>query len=122
MDVRDIAEAAAIVLTSSGHEGKTYNMVGPEPVSGPAAATLWSELLRKNVTYAGHDMDKYEEQMRAVLPAWSAFDFRMMFQGYLERGFLAGPGDVETVTQLLGHAPRSYADFARETGKEWQTT
>jgi hypothetical protein len=37
-------------------------------------------------------MDGFEEQMRNRAPAWSAFDIRMM-QGYLERGFVAGPTD-----------------------------
>ena len=30
VDVRDIAEASAIALTSKGHEGKTYNLNGPD--------------------------------------------------------------------------------------------
>ena len=29
VDIRDIAEATAIVLTSDGHTGKTYNLNGP---------------------------------------------------------------------------------------------
>ncbi len=120
VDVRDIAEAAAIALTTGGHAGKTYNLVGPEPVSGPGATALWGSLLGRPVRYGGEDMDKYEEQLRGMLPAWSAFDFRMMFQGYLERGFLAEPGDIEALTTLLGHAPRRYEDFARETVTEWQ--
>jgi hypothetical protein len=44
----------------------------------------------------------------------------MMFHGYLERGFAAGEGDVEAQTALLGHAPRRYEGFARETVLEWQ--
>lgn len=120
VDVRDIAEAAAIVLTAEGHSGKTYNLVGPEPVSGPGAASLWSHLLGKPVRYGGEDMDQWEQQMRQALPAWSAFDFRMMYQGYLERGFVAGAGDVEALTELLGHAPRRYEDFARGTALGWE--
>jgi hypothetical protein len=58
--------------------------------------------------------------MRQKAPSWAAFDMRMMFQGYLERGFVAGDGDVETLTKLLGHAPRRYEDFAREAAVEWQ--
>ncbi len=106
VDVRDIAEAAAIVLTSDGHQGKTYNLVGPEPLSGPKAASIWSAALNKQIRYGDDDMDAFEKQMRQRAPAWSAFDMRMMFQGYLERGFQAGKGDVETLTELLGHAPR----------------
>ena len=35
VDIRDIAEATAIALTSEGHYGKTYNLNGPEVLSGP---------------------------------------------------------------------------------------
>jgi hypothetical protein len=65
-------------------------------------------------------MDAFEERMRTRAPSWSAFDIRMMFQGYLERGFAAEKGDLETLSELLGHAPRSYEEFARETALEWQ--
>jgi uncharacterized protein YbjT (DUF2867 family) len=119
VDIRDIAEAAAIALTSDAHFGKIYNLNGPELLSGPKIASIWSALLGKTIQYTGHDMDAFEEQMRKSAPSWSAFDIRMMFQGYLERGFAAEPGDVETLTQLLGHAPRRYEDFAKETAALW---
>jgi uncharacterized protein YbjT (DUF2867 family) len=120
VDIRDIAEATAIVLTSDSHMGKTYNLNGPTPLSGPRAAAIWSKLLGKPIHYAGDNMDIYEEQMRKSLPSWSAFDFRMMFEGYIERGFIAETGDIETLTKLLGHAPRRYEDFASETAAQWQ--
>jgi uncharacterized protein YbjT (DUF2867 family) len=120
VDIRDIAEATAIVLTSDEHHGKTYNLNGPEAVSGPKAASIWSKVLGEEVRYAGDDMDAFEEQMRKTVPSWSAFDIRMMFQGYLERGFVAEDGDVQTLTKLLGHAPRRYEDFARETFLTWK--
>jgi uncharacterized protein YbjT (DUF2867 family) len=120
VDIRDVAEAAAVALTSEGHEGKTYNLNGPEALSGPKVAAIWSSLLGKEVRYPGEDMDAFEEQMRNQAPSWSAFDIRMMFQGYLERGFAADEGDLEALTALLGHTPRRYQDFARETNLEWQ--
>jgi uncharacterized protein YbjT (DUF2867 family) len=120
VDIRDIAEATALALTSDGHFGKTYNLNGPEVLSGPKIASIWSGLLAKEVRYAGEDMDAFEEQMRKQAPSWSAFDIRMMFQGYLERGFAAEAGDVETLTELLGHTPRRYEDFARETAAAWK--
>lgn len=121
VDVRDIAEATAIALTTEGHAGKTYSLVGPSVLSGLQAASFWSALLGKPVRYGGEDMDQFEQQMRQSAPPWAAFDIRMMFQGYLERGFAAGDGDVEAMTRLLGHSPRRYEDFARETVEAWQT-
>jgi uncharacterized protein YbjT (DUF2867 family) len=120
VDIRDIAEVAAIALTCAGHFGKTYNLNGPEVLSGPKIASIWSGLLGKEIRYPGDDMDAFEQQMRKTAPSWSAFDLRMMFQGYLERGFVAEDGDLDTLTKLLGHAPRRYEDFARETLLKWQ--
>jgi uncharacterized protein YbjT (DUF2867 family) len=119
VDIRDIAEATAIALTSDAHFGRIYNLNGPELLSGPKVASIWSTLLGKQIRYTGHDMDAFEEQMRERAPSWSAFDIRMMFQGYLERGFAAEAGDVETLTLLVGHAPRRYEDFAKETAAFW---
>ena len=121
VDVRDIAEASAIALSGKGHEGKTYNLNGPDVLSGPLAAQIWSELLGREVRYTGEDMDAFEQQMRQRAPSWSAFDIRMMFQGYLERGFVAQAGDAAALTKLLGHPPRRYQDFAREIATSWGT-
>jgi uncharacterized protein YbjT (DUF2867 family) len=121
VDVRDIAEMAAIALTTEGHEGKTYNLNGPEVLSGNKVAAIWSDVLGREVRYPGEDMNAFETQMRQKAPAWTAFDIRMMFQGYLERGFVAEDGDVATLTKVLGHPPRAYDAFARETAHEWTT-
>src|ERR1700691_2602034 len=73
VDIRDIAEVAAIALTSERHYGKTYNLNGPEVLSGPKLASIWSGLLGKEVRYIGDDMDAFEEQMRRRAPSWSSF-------------------------------------------------
>ena len=120
VDIRDIAEAAAISLMSDKHFGKTYNVSGPAILSGPKAASIWSKVLGQEIKYAGDNLDIFEEQMRKHAPAWAAFDIRMMFQGYLERGFVAEDDDAAILTKLLGHEPRAYEDFANETMHEWQ--
>jgi uncharacterized protein YbjT (DUF2867 family) len=119
-DIRDIAEAAAISLTEDGHEQQTYDIVGPTLISGPGNAALWSKLLGKEIKYTGHDFDQWEQGMRANMPSWSAFDLRMMLQGYFDRGFASTETEVARLTKLLGHAPRHYEDFAAETAKLWK--
>jgi uncharacterized protein YbjT (DUF2867 family) len=120
VDVRDIAEASAIALTADGHLGKTYNLNGPDVLSGAKVASIWSVVLGKQIKYPGEDMEAFETKMRETAPAWSAFDIRMMFQGYLERGFTAQQGDIAALEKLLGHPPRRYEDFARETSEKWR--
>jgi uncharacterized protein YbjT (DUF2867 family) len=120
VDVRDIAEAAAISLTSESHEGQTYDLVGPTLITGPGNAALWSKLLGKDIKYTGHNFDQWEMQMRSKAPSWTAYDLRMMFQGYYDRGFASTETEVTRLTKLLGHAPRSYESFAEETAAAWK--
>jgi uncharacterized protein YbjT (DUF2867 family) len=121
VDVRDIAEASAISLTAKGHEGQTYDLVSSEMLTGPAAAATWSKLLDKKITYAGHgDFDGFEAQLRkSGMPSWIAYDLRVMFQGYVERGFSNTEDQTARFAALLGHQPRTYSNFAAELVKEW---
>ena len=120
VDIRDIAEAAAIVLTSDAHYGKIYNLAGPEVLTGSGTASIWSRLLGREVTYPGENLDEFEKQMSEQMPAWLAFVVRVMFENFLDLGMPAEPGDIETLTRLLGHPPRRYEDFARETLSQWR--
>jgi uncharacterized protein YbjT (DUF2867 family) len=120
VDTRDIAEAAAISLTQDGHDGQTYDLVGRTLISGPGNAATWSKLLGKEIKYTGHEFDQWERQMRSRAPGWTAFDLRTMFQGYFDRGFASTETEVARVTNLLGHAPRSYEEFAIETAALWK--
>ena len=121
VDIRDIAEAAAISLTTEGHEGQTYDLVGPSMISGMGNAAIWSKILGKEIKYPGtHDFDHLEERLRASSPGWSAFDRRMMLQGYFDRGFASTDTEVDRITKLLGHPPRSYEAFAAETAAQWR--
>jgi uncharacterized protein YbjT (DUF2867 family) len=120
VDIRDLAEAAAISLTEDGHDGQTYDLVASTMISGPGNAALWSKLLGKEIKYTGHNFDQWEQAMRANMPSWSAFDLRMMFQGYFDRGFASTETEVARLTKLLGRAPRSYEDFAAEMAELWK--
>jgi len=134
VDVRDIAEAAAISLTEEGHEGKTYDLVSSDMLTGPDAAAIWSKLLGKEITYAGHgDFDNFEAQLRKTgnpmretgtpintgTPGWLAHDLRLMFEGFVERGFRNTEDQTARVAALLGHQPRTYSNYAEELATEW---
>ncbi|HXL15241.1 MAG TPA: FMN-dependent NADH-azoreductase, partial [Methylomirabilota bacterium] len=119
VDVRDIAEAAAIALTTEGLEGETLNLVGPEALTGPRTAEIWSKALCRPIAYAGDDLDAWERQQLQYLPAWMAFDLRMMYELFQREGFKGTREDVERQTKILGRAPRAFEDFARETAQAW---
>ena len=120
VDVRDIAEAAAIAFATPGHEGQTYNLVGPQAHTGKSTAEVWSRVLGKTISYGGNDLDTWEQQSLQFLPAWMVFDFRLMYKLFQDKGFKAAPADIDRQTKLLGHAPRSFEDFAMETARVWK--
>lgn len=120
VDVRDIAEAAAEALLSEAHAGQVYNLVGPEAMTGEATAAAWGRALGRAVVYGGEDMDAWERQMAAMLPAWMVFDFRLMYEHFQRHGLKATPEDIARQTALIGHAPRAFDDFARETAAAWK--
>lgn len=120
VDVRDIAEAAAIALTESGHEDETYHIAGTEPQTGESTAEIWSRALGKQIVYAGNDLEEWERQTLNYLPAWMTFDFKLMYDFFQKEGLLATDEDIERQTRLLGHAPRKFESFARETASVWK--
>lgn len=119
VDVRDVAEAAAIALTEPGHDGQTYDLVGPQTLTGGSTAEAWSRATGRRVVYAGDDLDLWERQSLAYLPPWMVFSFRRMYEQLVKNGMIPAAEAVPRATQLLRHPPRRFDDFARETMQVW---
>jgi uncharacterized protein YbjT (DUF2867 family) len=119
VDVRDIAEAAAVALTTSAHEGQSYNIVGPEAHTGESTAAVWSRAFGKPIAYGGDDLDVWEKQSLQYMPDWLVYDFRAMYEFFQEKGLKATAEDIERQTRLVGHSPRSFGAFAAETAAAW---
>ncbi|HXX81652.1 MAG TPA: NmrA family NAD(P)-binding protein [Thermodesulfovibrionales bacterium] len=121
VDIRDIAEAAAVVVMTPGHEGRTYNLVGPDVHTGKSTAEAWGRALGKTISYGGNNLEAWEQQSLQSLPAWMVFDFKLMYSFFQDKGLKASQSDIEHLTKLLGHPPRSFGDFAIETARGWKT-
>jgi uncharacterized protein YbjT (DUF2867 family) len=68
VDIRDIAEAAAITLMSDKHFGKTYNVSGPAILSGPKAASIWSKVVGTEIKYAGDNLNILRDRCANMPP------------------------------------------------------
>jgi uncharacterized protein YbjT (DUF2867 family) len=120
IDVRDIAEIAALELLRREQAAQPLpltriNLVGPETLTGSVIAAIWSDVLRRTINYGGGDTAAFEQNLKQFMPAWMAYDMRMMGERFLTDGMLPDEGDVERLTTLLGRPLRSYRDFALET-------
>ncbi|HXW07890.1 MAG TPA: NmrA family NAD(P)-binding protein [Vicinamibacterales bacterium] len=119
VDVRDIGEAAALALTTRDHAGETYDLAGPDVITGESAAQLWSQALKRGVVYGGDDLDRWEQQSLQYMPPWMAFDFKAMYAFFQAEGLKATPEAIERQTALIGHAPRPFGAFVAETAAAW---
>ncbi|WP_278441333.1 SDR family oxidoreductase [Pseudomonas oryzihabitans] len=115
---RDIAEVAALELIRRDQApgrlpSETLNLVGPDTLTGAGAAAIWSELLGRPIHYAGDDPQGFEQSMATAMPAWMAYEMRLMAERYVSDGMLPEPGDRERLEQMLGRPLHGYRDFAR---------
>lgn len=112
IDVRDIAELAAKVLTEDGHQGQTYTLTGPASISFHDVASGLSKVLCKEVRYIDVPLEAAREAMISMgLSEWFADAL-----GEYTTAFGEGYGDFTTndVEQVTGHPARSYETFARD--------
>ena len=117
VDTADIAEVAAIELIRRDQAlGKlpteTIHLVGPDTLTGPQLAAIWSEILERPVAYGGDDPTGFEQNVANFLPKWMAYEMRLMAERYVSDGMVPAAGDVERLTRILGRPLRSYRDFA----------
>ena len=115
VDARDVAEAAAVVLTSDGHEGKSYVLTGPESISIQDVADTLSRVLGKEVKYVDVPPEAAKQAMLDMgTPEWIA-------DGIIETtaALSEGLGDYTTddFEQLTGHRANSYETFVRDFGQ-----
>ena len=101
VDLRDVAEAAAVLLTEDGLDGGTFEAVGPEPLTAPRLAELMGERLGRevraeDVVPAGDPPTSYAERC-----------LQTMFDHYRAYGFAGSP---RVLSALLGRPPRTFAE------------
>jgi uncharacterized protein YbjT (DUF2867 family) len=120
VDVRDIAEAGAIALTSLEADSQIYNIVGPQNLTAADVAAIWSKVLGRPIAPAKESLDEWEAATAKFMPPRIVYDLRLLFDVFHKSGFNASPTDISRQTQLLGHAPRDLTSFAEECVIAWK--
>ena len=119
IDVGDIAEVAALELIRRDQADGSLplehiNLVGPQTLTGIDIAAVWSDVLSRQINYGGSDTEAFEQSLRQFMPAWMAYDMRLMSERFLTEGMLPVEGDTERLVAMLGRPLRSYRDFATD--------
>jgi uncharacterized protein YbjT (DUF2867 family) len=100
VDLGDVADAAAVLLTEDGLDGGTFEAVGPEPLTAPRIAELLGRWLGREVRAVDAVPDG------PVPEEYAARCSRLMFDHYRAHGFTGSPHVLEG---LLGRPPRTLA-------------
>lgn len=61
---QELAEAAAVVLTSEGHENKTYPLVNNQAISYNQVAETITQISGKDITYQSPSPEKYQATLK----------------------------------------------------------
>ena len=117
VDVRDIAAVAVKALTEPGHEGKSYDLTGPEALSYAEIASKLSKATGRTINYVNvGDADIKQGLMSTGAPEFYA-------DAYLDllRWYRTGEGAriSDNVKRLTGREPITFDQYAKDFAREF---
>jgi uncharacterized protein YbjT (DUF2867 family) len=112
VDVRDIGDVAAAVLTNEGHAGKAYTLTGPQAITNLEIAESIGRAIGKTVKYVQVPLEKARETMLGFGME------RAVVDGLVELLSIQAAGQVGSVSSntetLLGRRARDFAAFVAD--------
>ncbi|AYF76869.1 NAD-dependent epimerase/dehydratase family protein [Nocardia yunnanensis] len=118
VDPRDIAEVAVAALLSDDHAGRIYTLTGPQALSVPEQAAILGEVLGRRLEVA----DIPSDQVGAALVAAGRSE-EFAARAAAGNAFVRKGGNTtvtKDIEQILGRAPRTYADWARDHATQFR--
>jgi uncharacterized protein YbjT (DUF2867 family) len=111
IDVRDIADVAAITLTEAGHEGAAYTLTGPASITHTQIAAALTAALGRDVTFTDVPTQAFADSLRGILPPWQV-DGLLEDYAHYRRGEAASVSSA--VAEITGRPGRDIQQFARD--------
>lgn len=110
VDLDDVAEAAALVLTNTGHSNATYELVGTPPLSQLELAEAFGRALKTHIRAEAETIESWDHRARnAGMDDYQRETLIKMFRVYARDGL---KGNSNMLGWLLGRPPTSLAAFA----------
>jgi uncharacterized protein YbjT (DUF2867 family) len=112
IDPRDVGAAAAAVVTTAGHDGRTYELTGPDAITYAQLAAELSAAIGREIRFVDvPDEDAKDQMIRAGVAEFTAGQivrlFAMLRAGVAEQV-------TATVESLTGRPPRDFASFVSD--------
>jgi uncharacterized protein YbjT (DUF2867 family) len=119
-DTRDIGAVIAEVLTGEGHEGKNYEITGPELLSFHDVADRFSEVLGVKIEYVNQPPEAFREQLGKFISSKWHLDAVCQLFAEIAEGRLNYVTD--TFRQLMGRDPISLRQFITDHKAVFQSS
>jgi NAD(P)H dehydrogenase (quinone) len=111
VDLDDVAEAAARVLTNGGHAGATYELVGTPPLAQTEIAAMLATALGRDVRAEAESIEAWDARARqSGMGEHERATLAAMFRYYASHGLIGNPN---TLRWLLGRMPNDLSHFLR---------
>jgi uncharacterized protein YbjT (DUF2867 family) len=111
IDIGDVAEVAARILTGSGHEGKAYPLTGPAAFTMAEVAEKLTAATGKRIQYVNvSPEDAKRAQLAAGVPPFLADGLSELFA---ERRKGKESQVSQVIPAIFGWRPASFDEFAR---------
>jgi uncharacterized protein YbjT (DUF2867 family) len=111
VDPRDVAEVAVRALTGPGHEGRTYALTGPEPLSAREQTAQLARALGQPLAFEELTREQAMERWRAKLPEPVAVALREAADRRADAAASHVTNDVATVT---GRPAGTFEQWAKD--------
>lgn len=112
VDVYDVAEVAAAILTTPGHTYATYELVGTRPLTQTEVAVQLSGALDRPIVAQGIPLAEWQTQAAPHLSRYALNTLLQMFRYYAQHGLEGNPTVLQS---LLSRPPTNLVTFIRRT-------
>jgi uncharacterized protein YbjT (DUF2867 family) len=116
VDLEDVAEVAARVLSEPGHIGATYELVGTAALSQVEVAEVLSQALERPVRAEALSVDEWEASARK--DGIGDYQRDVLIKMFRYCGEFGLTGNSNVLRWLLNRAPTSLIEFATRTRRE----
>ena len=107
-DPADIAAVGALALTTPGHEGRVYELSGPQALTPGERAAILGQTLGRDLRFEAQSDEEARAEMTATTPARYVDAFFDFYVG----GSLDESKVLPTVQELTGRPPGPFSQWA----------
>ena len=109
VDLGDLADAAAIVLSGDGHERATYQLAGPQALNQRDMSGIISEVADRRVPARAKGLDEFRKEAAAAGMAAERIEIMCIMNRHYDDHGLTGNANV--LRWLLGREPTDFRTF-----------